>query len=356
MKRLLLLGVLAAALLVPLAAAAPATTGTLRGTVVAKDRAHHALVVARPGGAVQMVIARNAFARTGVGRTVVIRFSATAGRLPVAVNVSLEGHASKALVRGTIVRLVNQRAVVNAGGSLLRVTLKQAQRTTTSATSGPHVGDEVEIEVEFHHRGGLGATVVTTGAGDDDEAGEMEVRGVASALTPATATVPGSITVTVNGLPVSCAIPVGVTLTVKVGDLVELEVRPRRQPRGLDGPRREERGRPRRPLGSGPRRLVRSRGPRDDRGAVPPDVDDDHGDTGQRRCIGHVHDRRRSLIHFAAGDVVKMECIKSGDTLKLREIEKNDDDSGESHSGHGGGGGGHDDGGGDGHGGGGHDD
>ena len=51
----------------------------------------------------------------------------------------------------------------------------------------------------------------------------MEVRGVVTALTPATTTVPGSITVTVNSLPVSCAIPVGVTLTVKVGDPIELE-------------------------------------------------------------------------------------------------------------------------------------
>ena len=353
MKRLLLLGVLAAALLVPLAAAAPATTETLRGTVVAKDRAHHALVVARPGGAVQMVIARNAFGRTAVGRTVVIRFSSTAGRLPVAVNVSLKGHASKALVRGTIVRLVNQRAIVNAGGSLLRVTLKQAQRTTASATTRPHVGDEVEIEVEFDHHGGLGATVVTAGAGDDDEAaGEMEVRGVVSALTAATAAVPGSITVTVNGLPVSCTIPVGVTLTVKVGDLVELKcdlvgnpavwtVHIAKNEDDHSGPGHDDASE------------VEVRGtiaapflPTSTTITVAP------GSGGAPVTCAIV---AGSLIHFAAGDVVKMECVKSGDMLKLKEIEKNDDDSGEDHSGsvHDGG---HDDGGGDDNGGGGHDD
>src|SRR6478735_7507253 len=139
MRRLLLLAALTAAVLVPIASAAPSASGTLRGTVVAKDRAHHALVVARPGGTVQMVIAPRAFSRTAVGRSVAVRYSAAAGRLPVALAVTLKGHARKALVRGTIVRLVKQRAVLNAGGSLLRVTLRQSTpaRTTASARSGP---------------------------------------------------------------------------------------------------------------------------------------------------------------------------------------------------------------------------
>ena len=96
MKRLLLLGALAAAVLVPAATAAPATTGTLRGTVVAKDRAHHALVVARPGGAVQMVIAPERLRpHRASGAPSSSAISAVTGRLPVALSVSLKGHARK---------------------------------------------------------------------------------------------------------------------------------------------------------------------------------------------------------------------------------------------------------------------
>ena len=84
MKRLLLLGVLAAAVLVPAATAAPRPRHA-PGTVIAKDRAHHALVVARPGGRVQMLVAPAAFGRTGdrpQGRDPVQR---RRGRLPLAL-------------------------------------------------------------------------------------------------------------------------------------------------------------------------------------------------------------------------------------------------------------------------------
>jgi hypothetical protein len=299
-----------------------------------------------------MVIARSAFARTSVGRTVVVRFSSTAGRLPVAVSVSLKGHASRALVRGTIVRLVKQRAVVNAGGSLLRVTLRQAraQRTTASAKGGPGVGDQVEIEVEIDHHGSLGgATVLTTAAENATAGGEMEVRGVVSALAPATATVAGSITVTVNALPVTCAIPAGVVLTVKVGDQVELEcdlvgnpavwtlhVAKAEDDQGEDGDH------------SGPGHDGSSQV--EVRGTIAPPflptsttITVTPGGGGAPVTCTIV---AGSLPHFAAGDAVKMECIKVGDMLKLKEIEKRDDSSGEDHSGDGGGSGGGDQGGG----------
>ncbi len=61
MRRLIPLAALVAAILVPTAVAAPKATQTLHGTVVAKDRAHHGLVIARPGGAVQTFVAPSAF-------------------------------------------------------------------------------------------------------------------------------------------------------------------------------------------------------------------------------------------------------------------------------------------------------
>ena len=364
MKRLLLLGALAAAILVPAATAAAAATGTLRGTVVAKDRARHALVVARPGGAVQMLIAPKAFARTRIGRTVVARYSMAAGQLPVALSVSVKGHAHKARVRGTGVRLVKRQAVINAGGSLLRVSLKarSAKRTVASAKSGPAVGDTVEVEVEIDDGGTLGAgDVVMTGTptgGPGAVGGEMEVHGVVAALTPASDTVPGSITVTVSALPVTCAIPVGTTLAVTIGDLIELKCDLIGDPaawtvhvaKGEDEQGGESGG------GAG-----------DTSGPA-------HGDSSEVEVQGTVAASflqtsdtitvtpsgggadvtctivAGSLPSFAAGDSVKMQCVTVGDTLKLKEIEKNDDDPGRGgdtgddgdHTGGGGSGGGED--------------
>lgn len=226
MKRLLLLGGLAAAALVPTAAAAPTGIHTLHGTVVGKDRAHHALVVALPGGKVQTVVAPAAFGRTHLGRRVVIRYTGLTGRLPVAARVSLRGQADHAVVRGTIVRLVKRQAVINAGGSVLRVTLRgpKRQRTLASAGSGPRVGDTVKVEVEIDDDGSLDASaIVVTAAGHGVSAGRMEVRGKVTALEPSTSTVPGLITLDVTGLPVSCAISPGANLDVQVGDMIELE-------------------------------------------------------------------------------------------------------------------------------------
>ena len=376
MKRLLLLGVLAAAVLVPAATAAPSATGTLRGTVVAKDRAHHALVVARPGGKVQMLVAPAAFGRTGVGRTIVSRYTAVAGRLPVALTVSLKGHAHKALVQGTIVRLVKRRAIINAGGSLLKVTLKapKAQRSLALANGGPSVGDTVKVEVEIDDDGSLDAgTVVAADAPTGTQpgsGGEMEVRGIVSVLTPSTASDPGSITVTVSGLPVSCVIPANLTLLVKAGDLIELECRLTGDPAvwtvrsAQNEDDHADDGQP----GSGDDGQTGS----GDDGQTGSGDDGqtgsgDDGQPGSGDTSSEIEVRGTitagflqtsalvivtptgggpdvacaivpgSLSGYAAGDSVKMECVQVDGTLKLKEIEKaggeqgddDDDDSGD---------------------------
>ena len=366
MKRLLLLGALAAAVLVPAATAAPAATHTLRGTVIAKDRAHQALVVARPGGRVQMLVAPAAFGRTGIGRTVVIRYTGVAGRLPVALTVSVKGRTKRALVQGTIVRLVRRQAIVNAGGSLLRVTLRapERQRSLASAQDGPGVGDTVRVEVEIDDDGSLAAGAIVPASGpagpEGDAEGELEVRGTVAALTPSSSGVAGSITVTVRGLPVSCAIPAGVTLAVKVGDSIELECRLIGTPAAWTV------------------RVAKGEDDGDGEHAEPGD-DDGPGAAGDDSSEIEVHGTITasflqtstvvtvtplgggpdvgctivpgSLSSFAAGDVVKMECVKVGGTLQLKEIEKahdepqgdddehggddhGDDDHGDDHGGH----------------------
>lgn len=362
MKRPLLLGALLLAVLVPVAAAAPAATGTLRGTVIAKDRSHHALVVARPGGKVQMLVAPAAYARVGIGRTVVARTTSVTGQLPVAVSISVKGRAHKAVVQGTVVRLSGRQAVISAGGSLLRITLaRSGRRALSSATSGPRIGDDVKVEVEIDDDGSLdaGAVVVRADASKDaGSGGELEVRGTVTALTPATTAVAGSITVAARGVPVTCVIPLGVTLSVAIGDPIELEcdlvgdpgvwtvhVAKSEDEQGEDEDEGDHSG-----PGHDDSTEVEVRGtiaapflltstsvtvtPRDGGAAVTCTI-----------VAG-------SLPRFAAGDSVKMECLEVGDTLKLKEIEKSDDDSGETHHGEGGhddGDGGHDDGDGGGH-------
>lgn len=319
MKRLLLLGALATAVLVPAAAASPAATHTLRGTVVAKDRAHHALVVALPGGKVQTLVAPAAFGRADIGRKVVIRYSGLAGRLPVALGVSLKGRASHAVVRGTIVRLVKRHAIINAGGSVLDVTLKapKGQRALASANDHAKTGDTVKVEVEIDDDGSLDASAVVVAAAPAGpqvgSVGEMEVRGkvtVLSPLTVETGTPPVSI---------SCVVPTGVTLTVKVGDLIELKC-------DLIG-------------GLWTVRVAHD----EDEHSGP--GDDDSSEVEVRGTVTYSSDGLSVMVtppvpgspvtctipnrvlaelkaEFQAGDVVKMECVTLGDTLTLKEIEK----------------------------------
>ena len=321
MKRLLLLGVLAVAVLVPAAAASPAATNTLRGTVVAKDRAHRALVVALPGGKVQTVVAPAAFGRTGIGRKVVIRYAGRAGRLPVALGVSLEGQARRAVVRGTIVRLAKRRTIINAGGSMLNVTLKapKGQRALASAKSGPKAGDTVKIEVEIDDDGSLDASaVVVTGApagvtvGSD---GEMEVRGRVTVLSP--------LTVETGGTPkisVGCVVPASFKPNVILGDMIELKC-------DL--------------IGNPAVWTVRVAHGEDENAGS----DDDATEVEVRGIITALTDTTVTVdavsctippsvlaplkLHFAVNDVVEVECVKVGNTLTLKQIEKEGGNSGE---------------------------
>jgi hypothetical protein len=229
MKRLLLLGALAVAALVPVGAAGAATnaTHTLRGTIVAKDSSHRALVVALAHGKVQTVVARAAFRRSAVGRTVSIRYTLVPGSFPVARTVKLRSVAHHALVKGTIVRLLKHHAILNAGGSLLDVNLHSVkkQRSLAGFTPVPQVGDTVTVDVQIGDDDSLEASEIEVedapaapqGAGASE--GEMSVRGkVKGPLSPTQITV-----TTGTGVDVTCVIPSGVTLTAAVGDAIELE-------------------------------------------------------------------------------------------------------------------------------------
>lgn len=227
MKRVLLTCAAVVLLAAPTAFGATPATGakTMRGTVVAKDRAHRGLVVTSPSGAVRTIKAPRAFAKTDVGRRVVVRYRLAAAGLPVALGVTRGGDASRALVRGTVIRVGRGNTVLSAGGSALSVSFAtpKQQRALNSSGSGPQPGDEVKVEVEIDDDGSLDATaVVVTSAGapsaQSASEGELEVRGTVTAVTPAVVLKTGT------GVLVTCLIPAGTTLTgIAVGDLVELK-------------------------------------------------------------------------------------------------------------------------------------
>jgi hypothetical protein len=329
MRRLVLAAAIASAVLVPAAGASQQAANSFQGTVVGKDNAHRGLIVALRGGAVRTVAAPRAFARTAIGRRVAIRFSSRQGRLPIAVSVTPRGTASHAVVRGTIVRVGKRQAVLSAGGSALTVGLKAAKRkrALASAQSGPQVGDTVNADVEIDDDGSLAANAITVvatptapTAGSD---GELEVRGkVKGPLSPTSITV-----VTGMGVEVTCAIPAGLTLNVQVDAPIELKC----DLIGATWTVRKVHG------------------------------ENDHGDSGDGDDDVEVHGTvtaltttavpptitvtptqgtpvtctiptGASLTEVAVNGVVKMECVQSGDTLTLKEIE-NQADSGQHHDG-----------------------
>lgn len=297
--------------------AAGAQAMTMHGTVVAKDRAHRGLVVAAPAGAAITVKAPLAYAKTDVGRRVVVRYRPDAGGLPVALGVTRGREAAKALVRGTIIRVRTGRAVISTGGSALTVSLMapKRQRVLSSSESGPKAGDEVKVVLEIDDDGSLEATAVTvTGAGVPSaqfaSEGELEVRGTVTAVTPSVVVKTGT------GVVVTCVIPAGTTLSgIALGDLVELECH----------------------LIGGQWTLRKAHG-EDERDGEHGD-DDHHGSKvkvrgtltsldpltvtpGAGAAVTCAIPTGVSPAGFAVGDMVKMKCRRDGDTLTLRKLEK----------------------------------
>ena len=331
MRRLLLAAVIAAAVLVPAAGASQAAAHSLRGTVVAKDRAHRGLVVALPNGTVHTFVAPGAFSRTAIGRRVDIRFRPVAGSLPLALAVTAHGTSSHALVRGTIVRLVHRNVILSAGSSALTVTLKAPRSTRALAWANggqAKVGDRVKVEVEIDDDGSLDASAVvvtaapatTTAAGSE---GELEVRG--KVVTLPTVGSPQLTVLTGSSVTIACDVPAAaIPLNLQVGDLIELRC-------DLIG-------------GHWTLRIAHGE---DDQGDDDDESEgsDDHGSKVEvRGTLAFSADLLSVTVtppvpgspvtctipkgvvlvpKFQAGDIVKMECVRTGaQTLTLKEIEQ----------------------------------
>jgi len=202
MKKLLFAAILATAAVFPTTALA----GTFTGIVVGKGGGN--LAVASTGGLVRTV---HSNARVRIGTRV--RVNGTA--------VRAVGVARRALIHGVVVRRVHGTTFVAAGRSLLALRSRGGRRL---AAIGPSSGAVVDANVAI--------------ASGQLTQQSLQVVGHEDKVTiqaPVTAVGPGTITVTVNGQPLTFSLPAGiqlpaslvgqfVTLTLKVENDNEVEV------------------------------------------------------------------------------------------------------------------------------------
>jgi hypothetical protein len=201
MKKLLFVAIVAAAIAFP----STAFAGAFTGIVVGKGGGN--LAIAAKTGAVRTV---HSSAHVRIGARV--RVSGT--------SVRSFGFAHRARVHGVILRRVGRTTFLAAGRSLLAVRSGGRRLAAVGPSSGAVVNANVSV---------AGSTLTQQ---------SMQVVGHDERVTiqaPVTAVGPGTITVSVNGQPLTIRLPAGiqlpaslvgqtVTLTIKVEDDNEIEI------------------------------------------------------------------------------------------------------------------------------------
>jgi hypothetical protein len=197
MKRFLFLSAAVGALaLAPSALAAPARSAP--DTVIAKTKG--GVLVANARGAVSLV-----HARARVGARVV----------KIGSRLSMVGFAHIAHIRGTVVTSRSNMLVLTAAHRLFAVGLsgRRPSAVPTSPGSTPHPGDAVGVVVSIDAQGNITATSTE----DDGPAGTQQVQATVTAVGP------GTITLEVNGEPITLQVPAGVTVpSIATGTQVTL--------------------------------------------------------------------------------------------------------------------------------------
>ncbi len=210
-----------------LAGAGPALAAGIQGTVVGKERARHALVIAGGNATVRTVRVAGTY-RLRAGARVASRAARLRDGTYRASALRLVGRTARARVAGTVLRRRPGGYLLGAGKSVL-VIRSGAGRRLSSVDGGPRRGDHVIVRVSINRSGALvqqGVQTVAHGA-------RLEVVGNLTALTNATATTPGSVTVTVElpGVPparstktdFTCGVPAGFPdLSAFLNKLVEM--------------------------------------------------------------------------------------------------------------------------------------
>jgi len=202
MRRGLIAAALAAAGV--LAVPAAASAASLQGVVVQKSA--HARTIAVAGANGRVLVAHVRTARSArLGAKVTLAGHMRSDGTFAASSMRTIGRSHQARVSGIVARRGHRGFLLSAGGTMLAV---QSHETHS-------VGQPLTTTV----------TVSQEGLDEDDQAqttSRVEVSGVVGALTPATATTPGSLTITIGNQSIVFAVPAGSDLgTLAVGDFVE---------------------------------------------------------------------------------------------------------------------------------------
>ena len=268
-----------APLLVALAFAAPGnagTTATLKGVVIARMPAQGELVLASAGGRTTTLRAPSLPSAGTILRTSAFKLS---DGTSAAKSMRVVGNVRHASFRGVLVRTVGSTSFFAAGRSVVVVhTATRSVASARSSRSSLSPGEAAEIEVTIAAGGALHEDSVTPTPSDD--ANEVMLQVTIAAVVPATATTPGSITLTINGQTLVIPLPAGTVLPPAFAPNATVGVKIEFKQPGVN----DNRGRAR-------RRPGRRRRPRRDHDNDDDNDDDDHGHRpGGRRHDNDDHD------------------------------------------------------------------
>jgi len=210
-KRVFLILCAVAALAVALPALAQATT--VRGVVVEKNASRGTIAVASATGVVRTLhVAKLALVGARVSAAATQRADGTF----TASRVTVTGRANSARIHGVVAARASGRLLLSAGHSMILVRAKLARRALAGGGPPPPItaGTTVNTTVGIKDNGELDEEH-TTATGNQ---AIVEVEGTVTNVTATSFDVK-----TEGGLPVTIQIPSGTTVTVAVGDDVELK-------------------------------------------------------------------------------------------------------------------------------------
>lgn len=211
--------VIALAAVVAVALPANASAARLHGVVVSKQKARDVLVVAARNGTAWSVHTKSA---ARVGSVVTVSAKRLRNGTFAATQVRTSGRASHARIRGVVIRNVAGTTFLSAGRSVVAVRSK-SRSLASAGQSGSQPGTVAQVGVEIGQSGSLTATSIAA-VGQSDQ---IVIQATVAAITPATATTPGSLTLTVNGQPLVIPLPAATSLppTLVVGSTITLTIR-----------------------------------------------------------------------------------------------------------------------------------
>lgn len=198
----------AAAALAAAAFPALSAAASFTGTVVSQQAGRHVLVVASASGAARTV-------HTGASLRAGTLVAVVAGVRPdgtfAATRVRALGHTSRARITGVVIRRTGALTFLSANRSVL-VVRGAGRRLASAADGGPQPGTVATVTVTVSGQGTLNTVTITPAS----ETTSIVIQATVAAVTPATATTAGSLTLTINGQTLVIPLPAGTVLPATV--------------------------------------------------------------------------------------------------------------------------------------------